>query len=367
MPLAGHDDDSRTRGLAHAGADGLHAVEHDLPVVVALLLDKVRDGVADVGGVLGAGIVLGDHDAVGELAGGDTHGLATVHALAARGAKDHGELAVGVVLTQVAQHGLEAHAVVGKVHHAHDLAALCGVELHAAGHAQVLKAVHDGLLLDAERLGAGDGPQHVGDVELDGRGYQDIGREARGAHRGRDARRTVHERLGIDICLRVLERIGDGACADGRSLEHTVHVVHVQVHHGAVALGEQLELARKVVFERGVLDGRDVVLADVGESAHGELHAVGAVVLERLARGLHDHVLAAADHRVAQAALQLEGLGRGELGDAALHAVVEVDAREQRAFRAAGHARVQVEHAFEIVGARGLALGAREGAHLGLA
>ena len=54
-----------------------------------------------------------------------------------------------------------------------------------------------------------------------------------------------------------------------------------------MCLGEYLELACEVILEIGMLDGRDVILADVDEASDGKVDPKGAVILKGLARRLH--------------------------------------------------------------------------------
>ena len=85
-----------------------------------------------------------------------------------------------------------------------------------------------------------------------------------------------------------------GTCLSRR--QDAVGVVGVEVDHGAAALLEDLQLGGEVILEVLVLDGADVVEADVQEAPDREVDAVGAVVLERLAGDLHHK---AAEARVA--------------------------------------------------------------------
>lgn len=75
--------------------------------------------------------------------------------------------------------------------------------------------------------------------------------------------------------------------------------------------------------------GRDVVLAEIRERAHGKVHPEGATELDGLTRRLHDHVLAAHAGGVGEPPLEFEGLGRGEQRVAALDAVIVLDSRQQ--------------------------------------
>ena len=74
-------------------------------------------------------------------------------------------------------------------------------------------------------------------------------------------------------------------------------------------------------------------------------------------------MLAATYNRIRKPTLELEGLGRRKLGNARFDAIVKLDARKQSRCMATRKARMRVEHALEIVSARGLALGTRKGTH----
>ena len=151
------------------------------------------------------------------------------------------------------------------------------------------------------------------------------------------------------------------------SLKHAVGMVDVKAHHGAMCLGEYLELACEVILEIGMLDGRDVVLADVDETSDGKVDPKGAVILKGLARGFHHQFACAHRGGVGDMALELEGLGGGELRGSARDAVVENVCGEDGSGMGAECAGSSVKHAFEIESAGRLALGAREGARLNAA
>ena len=331
--------------------------------MVALLFHKMSDGLADILRVLGTRIVLGNHDAIGILTRSYAHGLATIHALAARSAKRHSKLSIGIVLAQIAQHGLETHAVVRKVDYAHDGSRLGGIHLHTAGNANLLETVNDSLFLNAQGLGAGDSAKHIGDIELNRCRHQHVAREARSHHRSNDTARAMDKVRGIDVGIAIGKRVRHHALANVSRLEHLVHVIHIQIHHSRAALLEDLELGGKVVLKCWMLDGRNMVLANVGKRSHSKIDAIGALVFERLARGLHDHMLAATYNRIRKPALELKGFGRRELGNARFDTVIKLDARKQSRCMATRKARVRVKHSLEIVSACGLALGTREGTH----
>ena len=168
---------------------------------------------------------------------------------------------------------------------------------------------------------------------------------------------------GIDVGIGIGKRVRHYALANVSRLEHLVHVVHIQIDHSRTALLEDLELGGKVILERWVLDGRNMVLADIGKRPHCKVDAIGALILECLARCLHDHVLAATYNRIRKPTLELKGFGCRELGDARFDAIVKLDARKQSRCMATRKARMRVKHALEIVSACGLALGTREGTH----
>ena len=110
-----------------------------------------------------------------------------------------------------------------------------------------------------------------------------------------------------------------------------------------------------------MLHGRDVVGADVEEGRNVELDAERAVVLEGLARDLHDHGGELRVPRVGEVAPQVGRLGRRVGGLGVLDPVIGVDRADDAA--AAGAAR-RVDDGAQHVGRRGLALRARD-ANLG--
>ena len=116
-----------------------------------------------------------------------------------------------------------------------------------------------------------------------------------------------------------------------------------------------------------MLDGRDVVLADVDETSDGEVDPKGAVILKSLARRLHHQLACAHGGGVGDMALELEGLRGGELRGSAGDAVVENVGGEDGSGMGAECAGSSVKHALEIESAGRLALGACEGARLNAA
>ena len=144
-------------------------------------------------------------------------------------------------------------------------------------------------------------------------------------------------------------------------MENALEVGAAEVHHGGAALAEDLELACEVVLEGGVLNGGDVILADVEERGDVKFDVQGAVVLERLARHLHDHGGEVGVTRVGKVAPEIRRLGRGVGRLAVLDAVVRVDGPDNTA---APGAVSGVDNGAQHIGRGGLALRARD-AHLG--
>ena len=104
-----------------------------------------------------------------------------------------------------------------------------------------------------------------------------------------------------------------------------------------------------------------MVGADVEKDGGGKVGAQCAVVLQRLAGGLHHQVLHARPDRVGQVALELQGLRGGDVGLEALYPVAGLDGGDQAALRPPGLSHAGVQDGFQIVGGGGLALGARQG------
>ena len=101
-----------------------------------------------------------------------------------------------------------------------------------------------------------------------------------------------------------------------------------------------------------MLDRRDVVTPDVEETRHVKRQVLDALVLERLARDLHDHGLATRRAAVGDMAPDLRGLGRGVGALVALDTIVGT----HRADHAAGLAR-RLDDGLEHKSGRGLSLG----------
>ena len=144
-------------------------------------------------------------------------------------------------------------------------------------------------------------------------------------------------------------------------------MVAVQIDAVDGPLAEDPKLGGEVVLKVGVLDGGDVVVADVEKGGGGEIGAQGAVVLQGLAGHLHGQVLQSGLHRVGEVALEVQGVRRGDVGLKAVHPVVGVDGGDQAGLRLALLRHVLVQNVLQIVGGGGLALGPRQADDLQLA
>ena len=107
-----------------------------------------------------------------------------------------------------------------------------------------------------------------------------------------------------------------------------------------------------------MLDGADVVFADVEERAYVKGHVAHAPDLERLAGRLHDEMRDTAVIRVLEVLIQLQHLRRRDVRLLADDAVIGVDGGDQRAVGLAGAGEHVVEDIAHIVRRGALALGA---------
>ena len=108
-------------------------------------------------------------------------------------------------------------------------------------------------------------------------------------------------------------------------------VVAVQIDAADIGLREDFQLGGEVVLKVGMLDGGDMVGADVQEAGGGEAGAQGAVVLQGLARHLHGQIVHPGGHGIAEVALQIQRLRSGEVGLKSLHTVIGVDGGDHTA------------------------------------
>ena len=362
-PLAGEQDDRGLVAAHHGLLDGFAAVGDD-GVVAGPLGHVLGDVPADVLHRLLAGVLLGQDDQVGILPGNFAQVLPPVIGLVA-GAAEHGDdPAAGVLLPHRAEERLEGQTVVGIVHDHTDLFVRVGVDFHAARHAGLHEAGKGILLWHAHGLAHGQGRQGVLDVEQTRHGQPELPAVPGGLHAEQNVSPGLSDLGAKDGGGGVRLGEGDdaGAALPGR-FQHPVGVVAVQVHAGGGGLGEDAELGGKVVLKVRVLDGRDMVHADVQEHSGGKLHVLHPVVFQRLAGDLHAQVPDAGRHGVGKVPLQLQGFGGGQVGLELLHAVIRLDAADDAAGRLLLGGQVLVKNILEVVGGGRFALRAGHAHH----
>ena len=114
-------------------------------------------------------------------------------------------------------------------------------------------------------------------------------------------------------------------------LDDAVCILGVGIDAAKTAGIENFKLGGEIIFKVGVLDGADVVAADVQKCADVERDAAHAAVFERLGRGFHHKVGNAGLVSVFKVLVELEHLGRGDVRFLTYFAVVVVDGRENGA------------------------------------
>ena len=114
-------------------------------------------------------------------------------------------------------------------------------------------------------------------------------------------------------------------------LDDAVCILGVGIDAAEAAGIENFKLGGEIIFKVGVLDGADVVAADVQKCADVKRDAAHAAVFERLGRGFHHKVGNAGLVSVFKVLVELEHLGRGDVGLLGALAVVVVDRGENGA------------------------------------
>ena len=366
-PLAGDENDGG-RLAAHDGhADGLAPVGLD-GVVAAHVLHMGGHLPGNIQHVLLAGVLLGDDHQIGVPGGDLAEVLPAVQGLFARTTEDDDHPPTRVLLLHGEEELLKGEAVVGVIHNGGDAPVGILIDLHAAGHPGLHEAHVDALLRDAQALAHRDGGQGVLHVEEPRHGQPELPAEAGGLDPEEDVVALLADLGAEHGGRRVLLGEGeDPGAVLPSGVEDPGHLVGVQVHHRQVGVGEDLQLGGEVVLKIRVLNGGDVVVADIEKDGGGEIHAVHAVVLQGLAGDLHGEVLQAGGHGVGKMALQVQGLRRGEVGFEPLHAVKGVDGGDDAAGPLLPGGEVLVKDIFEVVRGGGLALGAGDPHHAELA
>ena len=353
-PLAGDEQHRRALAGQDGPADGLPPVGLDGVVAGDILGDLPADG----HGVLLAGILLGENDEVGVGPGHLAQIFSPVQGLLA-GAAEHGDDAPpGILRLDRAEQSLEAHAVVGIVHNGGDGVVGVGVDLHPPGHPGLHQPHIHRLLRDVQPLAHGDGGQGVFHIEQSGHGQAELPLEPAGAHPEQDVVAPLAHLAGVHVRLLILLGEGDDGAAPLLSgLEHPLGVVAVQIHAGDAGLGEDLQLGGEIVLKVRVLDGGDVVGADVQKAGSGKVGTQGAVILQRLAGHLHGHIAQAVVPGVGKVPLKLQGLRGGEVGLELLCAVIGVDGGDDARGGAALPRQILVQNILQVIGGGRLALG----------
>ena len=282
LALSGQQDDARVLAVQNCAADALGAVlEH-----------KVRAGnvLFNVGGDLRerlfAGVLLGDEDEVAVLPAQLAEVFSALERVGAGTAEDGDHLAVGVFDLRRAVERVKAHAVVRVVDDDGDVLVAALVDLHAARGARLAKARAHILLRHVEHHTDGHGSEGVGDVEKAGHrdGKFTVVLE-RGNREVEPVAALFHMLAGDSVALMRAER--DEVAAILGVLDDAVCILGVGIDAAEAAGVENFELGIEVVFKIRVLDGADVVAADVQKCSDVVRDTAHAAVFERLGRGLH--------------------------------------------------------------------------------
>ena len=233
----------------------------------------------------------------------------------------------------------------GVVHNGLDAAVGVGEHLHPPGHPGPHQAVVHRPVGDMQGLAHGDDPQGVLHVEQSGHGQPELPLIGGGAHLEHRLAVLFAHRGSVHVRLGILLGEGDHRLPGGLGGgEHLGGVVAVQVDAVHLGLAENFQLGGEVVLEVRVLDGGDVVVADVEKTGGGKFRTQGAVVLQRLAGHLHGQVLQPRLCGVGQVPLEVQGLRSGQVGLKALRPVVGVDGGDDPRLPLALAGAVRVQH-----------------------
>ena len=251
---------------------------------------RAGDVLFNVGGDLRerffAGILLGDEDEVAVLAAQLAEVFSALERMRAGTAEDGDHLAVRVFDLSRAVERVKAHAVVRVVDDDGDVLVAALVDLHAARGARLAKARAHILLRHVEHHADGHGSEGVGDVEKAGHrdGKFTVVLE-RGNREVEPVAALFHMLAGDSVALMRAER--DEVAAILGVLDDAVCILGVGIDAAEAAGVENFELGIEVILEVRVLDGADVVAADVQKRGDIVRDAAHAAVFKRLRRGLH--------------------------------------------------------------------------------
>ena len=126
---------------------------------------------------------------------------------------------------------------------------------------------------------------------------------------------------------------GDELAAALGVFDDTLCIFCVGVDAANAAGIEDFQLGREIVLKVRVLDGADMVAADVQKRADVKHDAAHAAIFERLGRSLHHKVRNAGFVSIFKVLVELKHLGRRDVRLLAYFAVVVVDGGENGALR----------------------------------
>ena len=257
--------------------------------------------------------------------------LPPVQGLFARTAKDDDHPLPGILRLHRLEQLFKAQAVVGVVHDGGNAFVGVLIDLHPPRHPRLHQSHVDAPLGDTQALAHGDGGQGVLHVEEPRHGQPELPGKPGGLDPEENVVAGLADVGAVDGGGGVLFREGDEPGGAGGGLQHPAGLVGVQVDHCQAGVLEDAQLGGEVVLKIRVLDGGDVVVADVQEHGGGELHAHHPVILQGLGGDLHGQVVQPRRGGVGQMALQVQGLGGGEVRLEAFYPVVGVDGADDPA------------------------------------
>ena len=126
------------------------------------------------------------------------------------------------------------------------------------------------------------------------------------------------------------------------------------------ALAEDPEFGGEVILPSRMLDGGNMVIADIQKCRHIELHIQNPIVLESLGGYLHGHIVKTRFPGVGKMFLQFNGLGGRHAGGMASLSVLRQDRGYQSRGPAAPALLINIENSLEEKGRRRFALGSRD-------
>ena len=236
-----------------------------------------------------AGLLLGDEDEVAVLAAQLAEVLSALERVGAGAAEDGDHLAVRVFDLSRAVERVKAHAVVRIVDDDGDLLIAAFVDLHPPSGARLAKTRAHIFLRHVERHADRHGGKGVGDIEKprhrDGKFTVVL---ERGNREVEPVAALFHMLAGDSVALMRAKR--DEVAAVLGVFDDTLCILCVGVDAADAAGIKNFKLGREIVLKVRVLDGADVVAADVQKRADIECDAAHAAVFERLRRRLHHKV-----------------------------------------------------------------------------